>query len=286
MIIKPMLACEVDLSKIKYPVICSPKLDGIRCLSVDGQAYTRSGKLVPNRHIQNCFKKAPSGLDGELMLATPADFSAVQAAVMSVDGEPKFHYIVFDRWDQPVTYTRRLGAIKYIKNIDWLYTIQSFMAHDEAELLDIEADLVSNGAEGVMIRDPNGIYKNGRSTVKEGYLMKLKRFIDAEAVVTGFVELQHNNNTAEKDVFGRTKRSDCKDGKVDADTLGALSVRALGAEFEIGTGFDAATRQHIWNNRDKYINKLVKFKYQNIGSKGRPRFPSFIGFRSELDTGE
>lgn len=41
---------------------------------------------------------------------------------------------------------------------------------------DFEADVLSRGAEGVMVRDAFGKYKFGRSASKNPELMKVKRF--------------------------------------------------------------------------------------------------------------
>lgn len=154
------------------------------------------------------------------------------------------------------------------------------------ELLELESQCLEHGFEGVMIRQPDGKYKCGRSTLKEQILLKLKRFLDAEARVIGFEEKMHNDNKQEKDEFGLSKRSSKKDGLQPANTLGSLIVEDLnsGVKFGIGSGFDDVLKKEIWTNRGKYLNKLVKYKYQSVGQKDAPRFPVFLGFRSELDT--
>ena len=53
MTFKPLLAYTIkDLTKLKFPVYASPKVDGIRGTVVDGTLRTRSGKLFPNRHVR------------------------------------------------------------------------------------------------------------------------------------------------------------------------------------------------------------------------------------------
>lgn len=55
--INPMLATAVEnLDVLKYPVLVSPKLDGIRCLIIDGVAMSRSLKPIPNKHVQEWVK--------------------------------------------------------------------------------------------------------------------------------------------------------------------------------------------------------------------------------------
>jgi DNA ligase 1 len=161
------------------------------------------------------------------------------------------------------------------------------IAKDEKQLLDLEKLWLGRGFEGVMIRDPNGRYKQGRSTAKEQILLKLKRFVDEEATVLDFVEKQHNDNELEKDALGHAKRSHRKSGMRPAGTLGAFVCESenFTDTFEIGTGrgLTDALRKSIWNNRSKYKGRLVKFRYQAIGTKDRPRGPVFLGFRDKRD---
>lgn len=150
-----------------------------------------------------------------------------------------------------------------------------------------------------MLRDPLGPYKHGRSTLKEGYLLKLKRFTDAEAVIVGFEEQEQNCNKAKPDELGRQKRSTHKAGKFGKDTLGAFIVEphpytslnqaAYGTpekRFRIGTGVGLTIelRQRIWDDRASYLGKVVKYKYQEVGTKDAPRIPVWLGFRDERDT--
>src|SRR5688572_14503491 len=110
---KPMLAATIkDIKELTFPLLASPKLDGIRCVILNGKAVTRNLKPIPNDFIRNFLESHPEldGLDGELMLNDPPapkkieieegegglDFNHVQSAVMSSDGEPDFYYAVFD----------------------------------------------------------------------------------------------------------------------------------------------------------------------------------------------
>jgi DNA ligase-1 len=146
-------------------------------------------------------------------------------------------------------------------------------------------DFLNEGFEGAIIRSKYGIYKCGRSTLKQGILLKFKRSKDSEAIIVGFIEKEHNLNTAKKDAFGNIKRSSHKAGKVAANTLGALVVKDVntGIEFNVGTGFNDKLRALIWKNRKKYKGEIIKYEYQEEGSKDKPRFPCFLGFRCEDD---
>lgn len=294
MISKPMLAetCD-DIYELKYPVLATPKLDGIRCVVLNGKALSRKFKEIPNRYIQDLVSKLPEGLDGELMLRRrlrdpEPTFQQVTSAVMSEDGEPDFYYNVFDYvmgGDLKVPYSGRMENLKGLALPDFVNKLLPIEIYGSVALERYEAKCLKEGYEGVMVRSPEGPYKTGRSTVREGYLLKIKRFKDSEAIVLGFTERMHNENEATKDELGHTKRSSAKNGLVPTGTLGALIVRDVTTQvqFEIGTGFDDNLRAAIWKNKNEYLTKLVKYKSQEIGTKDKPRFPVFLGFRDERD---
>ena len=49
---KPMLSHTItDTSDVKYPVLVSQKLDGIRCLIIDGVAVSRNLKPIRNNRV-------------------------------------------------------------------------------------------------------------------------------------------------------------------------------------------------------------------------------------------
>jgi DNA ligase-1 len=148
-----------------------------------------------------------------------------------------------------------------------------------------EAKQLERGLEGVILRDPDGIYKCGRSSTNEGILLKLKRYEDSEATIIGVEELLSNQNDAKTNKLGHTERSSHKENMVPMGTMGALNVRDLKTkvEFSIGTGFDADTRADFWKDRKSVIGKIVKYKYFASGSKDKPRFPVFLGFRDKRD---
>jgi DNA ligase-1 len=286
---KPMLASsEIPnlYEDVKYPCYIQPKLDGIRCLAIDGVAYSRKMKPIPNQYVQKVFKELNlHGLDGELMVH--GDFNSVQSAIMSEDGEPEFYLAVYDYWDSDLPYSDRAALyttkIFEINKPLFVKRVISEFVNTPEEAERAVAKYVEQGYEGGILRSPNGRYKQGRSTFKEGFLLKLKSFHDSEAVVIGFEEKMSNENTLETDERGYAKRSSKKEGMVPANTLGSLQVDWNGVVFNIGSGFTDIQRKEIWGNKENYIGKLANFSYQELSKYGVPRFPVWRGFRSELD---
>ena len=299
---RPMLAAKITtLSELKrYPYLCTPKIDGIRCVTMETQQHdllenyrvegvSRVLKRIPNRHIQMVLGQADMvGLDGELVTFTNGkmdSYNTVQSKVMSEAGEPEFEFMVFDIVE-PLGYWERMSFLKDQMTFPVFTAFKKLLPvliPDERHLMAYEQACLEKGFEGVMLRVPDGPYKFGRSTFKESYLLKLKRFEDSEATVVGFEELMHNDNEAGVNALGLTERSDHKANMRGGNTLGALIVQKNEVQFKIGTGFDNVTRQDIWDNREKYMGQLVKFKHQPHGQKDAPRCPVFLGFRSIID---
>lgn len=287
--VKPMLATNApaDLQSLTYPLLASPKLDGIRAIVKDGVVFSRSGKPIPNEHVQYLFSHL-HGLDGELIVGHPTAedvFRVSTSGVMSREGKPEVFFYVFDRWDVPnMPYGIRMGMLLGVSAMN-VIVVEQQLVTDAAAVESYEAFCLSSGFEGAMLRTPKAVYKHGRSTAREAALLKVKRFLDGEAEVIGFEERQHNDNEAKRNALGIIERSTRLDGMVGMDTLGALVVRdnSTGIEFNIGTGFTDAERAAIWTAREQWLGSLVKYKYFPTGSKDKPRFPVFDGQRSPLD---
>lgn len=296
---KPMLSGTMkDLELIQFPVIGSPKLDGIRIVVHPSLGpVTRSLKSIPNVHVRDTINSLDLAyLDGELLVgdvsATDA-FNRTQSAVMSSAGSPEFTFMVFDSFEHPdKPYTERFAeaAVKVaIANMTApnvkIVLIENTVLDSVDELDFYELKNMLDGYEGVMIRQPGGPYKFGRSTERSGTLVKIKQFADAEAEVIGVEYLQRNNNTATTNALGRTERSSHKAGKItDYFEIGALVVTGIngpyeGVNFKIGTGFTQAMRQDLAREGDDLIGRTVNYIYQEEGSQDAPRFPRFNGFR-------
>ena len=286
----PLLAVEADFDILTYPKLASIKLDGIRCVIVDGVAVTRSLKPIPNEHIRGLLSRPEfNGLDGEILCAEPTDpdcYRKTNSAVMSKDGTPPFTFYVFDKHDEDAHFHERLGRAHDLAAQQYdirITLLEHTVVTCKEELDEFEQHAVDAGHEGIMLRCPNGKYKQGRSTAKEQILLKVKRFVDGEAEVVGVQEEMANLNEATKNALGQTERSSHAAGKVGKGTMGALLVRDLvtGVEFSIGSGFTRADREAAWP-----VGTIVKYKSFPVGVKDRPRFPIFLGLRDKADMSE
>lgn len=287
---KPLLAAPVAFEYLDYTNLwLSPKLDGIRALIINSTVLSRSLKPIPNTYVQRMFGRPElEGYDGELIVGNPNSptvYRDTNSAVMSRDGTPDVTFYAFDHFDDPdLEYQNRYERLEFFGGVELL---EQHCVRDEVMLEALEDGYLNAGYEGVMLRryhGPLSRYKFGRSTAKEGTLLKLKRFEDAEAVVVGFEEEMQNTNEATTNALGHTERSSHKANMVGKGRLGNLLCRTPeGIDFSIGSGFTAKDREELWAARDRLPGLLVKYKSFRIGVKDAPRFPVYLGFRSPLD---
>jgi len=282
-LVKPLRATKADLDNVNYPVLATPKLDGIRCLTVKGVAMSKNMKPIPNLHVRKQLEGL-NGLDGELMLN--GDFNEVQSGIMSVEGEPDFTYCVFDQWNMSsFGYAQRVDILEWVDLPDFCKVISPVKINNRDHLDNYFDKCIAEGYEGIMIRAPNGVYKYGQSTVKEGLLLKVKAFLDSEGALVEVVEKMTNNNPLSRDELGRAKRSSNQANKTPAGTAGAVIIKWNGLTFNIGfgKGWTDAKKQEIWDRREELHNELVKFSYQELSKDGVPRFGKMLEIRHPDD---
>lgn len=298
---RPMLAetCS-DPSQLEYPVLVSPKLDGIRCVIHHNAVLSRSLKPIPNRFVRSELHGLPP-LDGELIVGDPTNprtWNETTSAIMSHDGEPDFTFYVFDAIIPGKPFQERLkfAASQYGAHAR-IRLVEHTRCDSIGELLHLENEFVNQGYEGLMVRSMGGPYKYGRSTEKEGFLLKIKRFEDLEARVIGIQERQHHIGEAKVNALGLAERDHRNSSFVGMNELGALECQIDGSsvQFSVGSGFTAQQRIDFWNGwlcigdrgtrsvPNAAIGKLAKIKCQGFTPDGKPRFPVFIGFRDPLD---
>lgn len=294
-LIRPMLAAKFQESAIRFPVLASPKYDGVRAIIINSQVRSRSMKLIPNQHVQALFGRPEfNNFDGELIVGSPTDphcYTKTTSGVMSIQGQPQVAFWVFDclpshSAPQQGFHERIINLQTYQNDIQDspITLVPHTLLYTWKDLYDFETAQLAAGYEGIILRSPYGAYKQGRSTVREGGMIKLKRFLDAEAVIVGSVELLHNDNPATLDERGYTKRSKQQNGLVPTGLLGALVVKTpQGQQFEIGTGFTTTERQLLWARREQLPGQIVKYKYFPYGQKDKPRQPVYVGFRAAID---
>jgi DNA ligase-1 len=235
----------------------SEKLDGVRAYWDGTQFLSRKNNIfyAPDWFTAG-LPKHP--LDGELWIAR----KTFQRAVGIVKRQDKpdiwneLRYVIFDAPDARGPFEDRL---KFLEDNLGKWKNQYATIHEHEVCTDLthlftELDRVTGlGGEGLMLRKPGSHYERTRSTS----LLKVKKFLDTEAIVTGY-----------EDGLGRHK-----------GRTGALRVRlGNGKVFKVGTGLKDSEREN-----PPAVGSIITVKYQELTNDGIPRFPVYVGLRPDGD---
>jgi DNA ligase 1 len=300
MTFKPLLAATLTSScddniiyaamqKLRYPVIVTEKVDGIRALKQNGILVSRTLKPIPSRHLQFASQFLPEGMDMELW-SPDYTFQQIMSGVMSEEGSPNVLGLKFVPLDifLDMSYKFRLQLVDNFCNqsLDCVLPMYHCVCNNADELMQEYTLAVTQNKEGICFRLPNSPYpqKKGenRSTLKEQYLVKLACAKIGDAKIVGFEEKMINLAPATITAFGTSQRKTGRE--LPANTLGAIVVEDLvsGIKFNIGTGFDDNSRKEIWTNRSKWLGAIVSYQAKTVGTKEKPRCPSFRGRRYDI----
>lgn len=311
-IIKPLLAKDVDESNIKLPCYLSPKIDGVFTLIQNGKALARSLKPHENKFITAYYSNPLfEGLRGELIAGTnPVAEGLVRetsSVTRRIEGEPEtslwvFDYVTEETKDLPYKQRIALAWEKVIelhgKGFSSITLAPIQPCRNKVEYIYFKEKYLSQGYEGMIIRDPELPHKEGRSSSKKMHLWRWKPWIDAEIMVTGITEGQTNNNEATTNELGRTKRSTHKENMQPNGLVGSIQgilladlvdcfgkvVQKKGETVTISPGeMTAVEKAFYFQNQHAIIDEIAKFKYFSYGLKDTGRFMSFICIRSKED---
>ena len=310
---RPLLAASIENLESFEPkglMLASPKIDGLRCLLINGQFKSRSMKLLPNRELQDIAAwlklQGIDGLDGELSIGEPfgKDVFAKTTSLIRRISAPlpvDVRYNVFDLFREGSPYNERLSElnaiVKELQAAPWriVHLVEQKPIHPIrpensvvnflSQVQCFEEECLTKGYEGIMLRSLEGLYKQNRSTLNEQTLLKLKRFQDSEALILEAFPLERNLNPAKLNELGLKTHSSHQGFKVPDSLLGGFLVKDLETkeQFSLGTGFSMEQRERFWETRRDCLGKIVKYKFFPKGIKEKPRHPVFLGFRETFD---
>lgn len=234
----------------------SEKLDGVRAFWDGKQFLSRQGNLfhAPDWFIEGLPDQA---LDGELWIDRKK-FQRTVSIVRRQDKNDLWKEVRFLVFDAPAANGGFEDRFKSVEELLARKIAKYAVAHAQQICKDVAclraelARIETLGGEGLMLREPGSKYEAGRSST----LLKVKSFRDADAIVIG-----HQAGA------GKHK-----------GRLGALLVRLPdGTEFAVGTGLSDKER-----TTPPPVGETITFRYQELSEGGVPRFPSYVGVRSDL----
>lgn len=292
-----------DLNILRFPLIAFPKIDGFRCILTPEGGLTSTMSAFPNRAFQEQSKGLTDvyDLDGEVTVGKNRGkgvLNRTSSGLTSKDGDPDWHLWVFD-------FLSNLEG-EFINRYGLAGEVVSAMGHPRVHLLkgklipsleQLEKYIkrcLTKGYEGVITRSLDGRYKQGKSTLREQGLLKIKPFTDFEVLITGYFEEMENTNEAKRSATGKLKRSSAKEGKKAKGTLGGFEgllldargkVKAPRTKVRVGGGFTKKQRSDFWAIKDELVaaGAVMKCSKQLMGEKNKPRHPNFLSLRPGWD---
>lgn len=299
MIKRPIKGVAVDdLSQIQLPCFASPKVDGFRCVLGDRPLTSRLGPYR-NPYLNKQLAGLLPGplLDGELVVGDKRGknvLARTSSGLTNGKGKPDFTLWVFDTPQLGYHFSDRYRLAKQIvRELDHprIRLLRHRVIRTLPELQAFLDRCLEREYEGIITRSMEGRYKEGKSTLREQYMLKIKPFEDAEGRITGWFEEMENTNEAKREATGKLKRSSKKEGKVGKGTLGGFILEdcVTGVPVRVGGGFTKKQREELWRmilNGYDFKGTLVRYKKQKMGEKDKPRHPGFvdfIDFRPEWD---
>jgi DNA ligase-1 len=269
-----MLASPFEERKF-HNIIVEPKLDGIRAVYLNGNLFTRNGKILEGfNEIQDQLNRFPKDFvfDGELM---GRDFTSTQELTFKKSNnktgvnynifdclpvnefqQGKSKQILIDRKETLKEIYINIGNNNYTGNLKLVQS--SYVGKYNMDIInDIHYQIVQQGFEGSMLKSADSIYEAKRTKT----WLKLKNFdlLDLKVV----------------DIFeGEDKYS---------GMLGGVVVDYKGYSVKVGSGFNEEDRTKFWNSPELILGKVImvqtqqesKDKFGNLSL----RFPTFKGVR-------
>lgn len=293
LITKPVyMRCDVYSDKtaknITFPAISQLKADGTyREFNVANgtvESRSRSGETYDYPLINECLSTFPDGIYcGELLVEGIADRGEGNGLINS--DAPPHDKIYLQTWDfvtheeymnaanrvpNKTPYAKRFTQLK--ANGTFSKRVQLIESHEVANLseaLQLTSQWMTDGYEGSILKDTNGVFRDGTSK----HQLKLKIKIDCEMRIVGY-----------KPGTAGTKR----EGKVG----GILFENDEGTIKGSTSGFDDKTLDMITENQDKFLrmimtvqfNDLTKARGNDYYALSHPRFVEIRYDKNETDT--
>ena len=303
--LKFMKAENCDLNLIRFPVVCLVKIDGVNGGNLSDRFTARTLKPFKNSVVGDVFSHPLlAGFNGELAVGSLTDgatcrrtTSVVNSYSWNSSGEIPtlypFDYVTeqiskrgyLDRYLQVEDKITQLPPelAQYVKPLPYWKLCKTL-----EEVLEFHEMVTSLGYEGTILRWHLAPHKNGRSTVKEGYLLRLKDQETDEAVVLSLVEAEENQNIPQINELGETFRTSHQENKVGKGMVGSFICLWKGIEISVSAGeLDHEERREIWERRNDSVPLIgagdqITFRFMRYGMKDKPRFARYVAQREDL----
>jgi DNA ligase-1 len=262
----PMLAHDYNKrgKSIQFPCFVQKKFDGTRCVGVPQNGlFSRNRKSYPHLdHIVAELNRLPPTmiLDGELYsdtLTFQEIVGLVKRETLKAGDEEKQQQIQFHVYDliNEMPYVQRYANLQLLfrrYKFKHLVLVKTEHCESEEKMKEMHAQYVTDGYEGIMLRNKDGMYANNRSV----HLQKYKEFFDMECEIVGFKD-------------GEGAEAGCVIWICELDGK-TFSCRPRGTREE---------REELFEKGADFIGNKLTVRYQEKTDDGLLRFPVGIAIR-------
>lgn len=274
---------QKDIDKLNN-IYVTEKLDGVRTIAMwssddnSFKLFSRSGKEFTGfDDILNDLNNLDKNFvyDGEMLIKEGSekaeDSFRETMKIIGADNSDRslVAFNIFDVIDNDgfsigeskLSYKDRRDIIDSLPTTDNILTVPVLLiANDFEEIKDKFNELVSGGAEGVMLNKADSKYLSKR----HNGILKYKQVYDSEGIVQGVFE-------GSGEATGK---------------LGGIIINYKETTVRIGTGFTDQQRTEYWNNPDLIIGKLAQYRYTSVSHNQNNdevslRFARFISLRED-----
>lgn len=252
---KPMLCLDYnkhhDYFDHNEAVFVQPKLDGMRCISIDGKLFSRDGEpILGVPHI----KPPPGKWDGELYVH---GWSFEQNISVARSRTPHalhramiyhvFDAVTDDDQTDRIALTHETFEVNRHENIKWVQT--HVVPYTKEAMESIHNKVTSQGYEGIIIRAMHGKYEPNK---RSKYLQKYKKFQDDWFPLVGIDE--GTGSAAGQAIF--------------------ICKLPSGATFRCVPSMERNTRRFLFKEKERFIgNYQVHVRFLNYTEDKVPRHP-------------
>lgn len=269
--------------------LISEKFDGYRACYDHSkkQFFSRQNKPfnAPEWFIQ---AMPPRLVDGELWIGRNMfqEMGTVRKKVPVDEEWFNITFQVYDMPDHPGTFQERLKELKRIVKLtksrwnlrrkDYEYPFNTLecpvvvakqtVVKDEKHLDSVYKEILKQGGEGIMLKDPNSPYEGKRSK----FLLKYKPSFDEEAIITGYKPGQGKYQGLLGGFMCKPLINHDTYMSIDEDTDHAFTI----------SGMDDEIRETYLQTHP--IGTIISYEHSGKTDKGKPRFGRYTRIRTDI----
>jgi DNA ligase-1 len=269
--------------------LISEKFDGYRACYDHSkkQFFSRQNKPfnAPEWFIQ---AMPPRLVDGELWIGRNMfqEMGTVRKKIPVDEEWFNITFQVYDMPDHPGTFQERLKELKRIVKLtknrwnlrrkDYEYPFNKLecpvvvakqtVVKDEKHLDSVYKEILKQGGEGIMLKDPNSPYEGKRSK----FLLKYKPSFDEEAIITGYKPGQGKYQGLLGGFMCKPLINHDTYMSIDEDTDHAFTI----------SGMDDEIRETYLQTHP--IGTIISYEHSGKTDKGKPRFGRYTRIRTDI----